>query len=380
MNGINQINTDKSLLELLFNLKNKQNTATRNIKQGTGLDTISISGEARQLVNTNKSSGSSANTTLDKSINLQSYLDETDEINQESIANAGDSIKSHNSYASKSKAYRAALNDKYTKLVSTAKQHSDPESYIYQKYYNQSCSWYETGLLEKERQIAYNYEMNVLENGQIRNIKMGDSLFRNLKESTVTDTELDISFNRNMMNAQISNILQNNSITVPSDITLTYRVDPYSYYISVSGGEETLMKEIEQALNVGENGKNLYYHIRRCSIQDGAESEQTSEMGYKKYQLYHQVQNLTGLDISTLIEKDGTYFTEDGSDILDLVNQKVGESKDIPNTHKASMREWIAQMVSDVAKRGWNHIKDLSLEIDYQNNTLIDKYQKIQYG
>lgn len=76
MNGINQINTDKSLLELLFDLKNKQSKTIKSVKQGTGLDTISISGEARQLVNMNKSSGSSANTTLDKSIDLQSYLEE----------------------------------------------------------------------------------------------------------------------------------------------------------------------------------------------------------------------------------------------------------------------------------------------------------------
>jgi len=72
-------------LELLFNLKNKRSTTTKKVKQSTGLDTINISSEARQLVNTNKSSRSSANTTLDKSIDLQSYLDEADEINQESI-------------------------------------------------------------------------------------------------------------------------------------------------------------------------------------------------------------------------------------------------------------------------------------------------------
>lgn len=380
MKGINQIKSDTSLLELLFNVKNKQSTTTKNVKRSTGLDTISISSEARQLVNTNKTSGRSVNTTIDKSVDLQRYLDEAEEINQESIENAGDSIKSHNSYKSRTRAFQKALNDKYTKLVAIAKQHPDPASYIYQKYYNQSCSWYESDLLESERQIAYQYEMDVLSRGNVGGVSMNDSLFRNLKESTVSNTELEISFNRKMINSQIDNILKNNNISVPSDINLTYRVDPYSYYIFVSGGEETLMKEIEQALNVGENGKNLYYHIRRCSIQDGAESEQTSEIGYKKYQLYHQVQNLTGLDISSLIEKDGTYFTEDGINILDIVNQKIGESKEIPITHKASMREWIAQMVSDIAKRGWNYIKDLSLVIDYQNNTLIDKYQKIQYG
>lgn len=380
MKGINQIKTDTSLLELLFKVKNKQSTTTKNVKRSTDLDTVSISNEARQLVNTNKSSGRSVNTTTDKSIDLQSYLDEADEINQEAIENAGDSIKSYNSYASKSKAYRSALNDKYAKLVATAKQHANPSEYIYQKYYNQACSWYESDLLESERQIAYRYEMDVLNTGKVCGVKMGDSLFRNLEESTVADTELTISFNRNMINSQISNIIQKNNISVPSDITLTYSVDPYSYYITVSGGDATLMNQVEQALNVGENGKNLYYHIRKCSIQDGAESKQTSEIGYKKYQLYHQIQNITGLDISTLIEKDGSYYTEDGENILDIVTQKIGESIEIPDTHKASTRQWIAEMVSDIAKRGWNNISDLFLEIDYQNGTLIDKYQKIQYG
>ncbi|MFQ9572477.1 MAG: DUF4885 family protein [Roseburia hominis] len=53
----------------------------------------------------------------------------------------------------------------------------------------------------------------------------------------------------------------------------TFTVDPYSYEITVDGvDEETKIPGCKNALNVGDNGKNLYKHIYYCSTQDGCES------------------------------------------------------------------------------------------------------------
>ena len=57
------------------------------------------------------------------------------------------------------KAFRAALTEKYSKLVAEAKTHSNPENYIHSKYFDKSSEYYETNLTDTERRIAYNYEM-----------------------------------------------------------------------------------------------------------------------------------------------------------------------------------------------------------------------------
>ena len=62
--------------------------------------------------------------------------------------------------------------------------------------------------------------------------------------------------------------------------------------------------EMQNALNVGNNGKNLYKHIYYCSTQDGCESSQVTEESKMKYEAYHQVYSYTGW---TLEQYEGQY-------------------------------------------------------------------------
>lgn len=80
---------------------------------------------------------------------------------------------------------------------------------------------------------------------------------------------------------------------------------------------------MQNALNVGNNGKNLYKHIYYCSTQDGCESSQVTEESKMKYEAYHQVYSYTEYGLDKLEEKNGTYYTESGENILDLVDSAV---------------------------------------------------------
>jgi hypothetical protein len=62
---------------------------------------------------------------------------------------------------------------------------------------------------------------------------------------------------------------------------------------------------MQNALNVGNNGKNLYKHIYYCSTQDGCESSQVTEESKMKYEAYHQVYSYTGYGLGKLEEKMG---------------------------------------------------------------------------
>mgnify|MGYP000299690554 CR=1 FL=1 len=45
-----------------------------------------------------------------------------------------------------------------------------------------------------------------------------------------------------------------------------------------------------------------------------------------KYEAYHQVYSYTGYGLDKLEEKNGTYYTESGENILDLVDKAVEDS------------------------------------------------------
>ena len=345
-----RINANQSLLNVLFGQQQKaassQNTGCRGTR-----DTLTISASGKEKL-TKSTSGRTHNTSIDSSIDLKSYIASAKKTNQELIENAGAQINAKTSeYMSTGKAFRAALTEKYSKLAAEAKTHSNPENYIHSKYFDKSSEYYETNLTDTERRIAYNYEMQMCRTGKI-----------------------------NGVNSQISNILKQAGVDT-SSITkdCTFTVDPYSYEITVDGVDEETKMRMQNALNVGDNGKNLYKHIYYCSTQDGCESTQITKESKMKYEAYHQVYSYTGYELDKLEEKNGTYYTESGEDILDLVNHAVEDTGKVPKEYKQQMKNWIHDLVSTMSVKGWNNVSDMTLSILYGKGGLKDMKQLISY-
>lgn len=326
-------------------------------------------------------SGRTHNTSIDSSIDLKSYIASAKKTNQELIENAGTQINAKTSeYMSTGKAFRAALTEKYSKLAAEAKTHSNPENYIHSKYFDKSSEYYETNLTDTERRIAYNYEMQMCRTGKINGVNYQDSLFRGIEVDGDSVDSDKIQFERALVNSQISNILKQAGVDT-SSITkdCTFTVDPYSYEITVDGVDEETKVLMQNALNVGNNGKNLYKHIYYCSTQDGCESSQVTEESKMKYEAYHQVYSYTGYGLDKLEEKNGTYYTESGENILDLVDSAVESSGKVPKEFNQQMKNWIHDLVSTISTRGWNNVPDMTLSILYGKSGLKDMNQLITY-
>lgn len=289
-----RINANQSLLNVLFGQQQKaassQNTGCRGTR-----DTLTISASGKEKL-TKSTSGRTHNTSIDSSIDLKSYIASAKKTNQELIENAGTQINAKTSeYMSTGKAFRAALTEKYSKLAAEAKTHSNPENYIHSKYFDKSSEYYETNLTDTERRIAYNYEMQMCRTGKINGVNYQDSLFRGIEVDGDSVDSDKIQFERALVNSQISNILKQAGVDTSSiKEECTFTVDPYSYEITVDGVDEETKVLMQNALNVGNNGKILYKHIYYCSTQDGCESSQVTEESKMKYEAYHQVYSYTG--------------------------------------------------------------------------------------
>lgn len=377
----NQIQRNRTLLDIMFGRKVRNTKTNKNVQSGRR-DTVTISSEAQELSMKKSISGRTRNTSVDNTIDLQKYVDAARESNSAALENAGNEIDVNAvSYTDSSEAFRAALTDKYSKLAAEARTHSKPEEYIYGKYYDKGSQYYETNLTETERRIAYNYEMQMYKEGKIIGVSYEDSLFRGIDiYGDVKDNDR-IMFKRQTINRQISNILSGTGIdTAGISDTCTFTVDPYSYYISVDGVDDSLKQPMEQALNQGNNGKNLYKHILTCSTQDGCNSSQVSADSKLKFQAFQQVYEHTGLKLNELEERGGTYYTKDGEDIKELVRAAVDKSGTVPGDYKAQVKQWICGMISEISGKGWNNVADMKLSILFQSGRMIDTKQSIVYS
>jgi len=377
-----QVKNKQSLMDLLFNQEKKKHTISTKQKRTMGIDMVTISQEAQELSAVKRSAGRSLNTTVDSTIDLKSYIEEARKSNQEALDNAGTAIDVNAvTYTSETQALHAALTEKYSKLVEEAKTHSNPENYIEQKYFDQGSEYYETNLSDTERSTGYQNEKSMYENGKVIGVNMQDPLFRGVEVNGDVTDNTRIAFQRQEVNNQISNIFTSAG-TDKKDIsdTCSFSVDPYSYQITVNGVDDETKAAMEQALNVSENGKNLFKHIYNCSTQDGCNSTQVNKEAKTKYEAYQQVYGNTGLKLDELTEKKGTYYTSEGKNVLDIVNKNINESAEVPGNYKGQLKSWIQSLVSEISLKGWKNVSDMTLSILYSVNGLEDTSQSISFA
>ncbi len=166
---------------------------------------------------------------------------------------------------SKYEKYFKVLNEHYTKVNEENKRFPDPRQHIRDKYFNKRSPYYVTGLTETERRICEKAELCVLR-GEAPALNSGDPVI--LKKFGGCNMLVEgMEWNqkiRNEMNDAIHQALEENGIVIPENADLQFTVDPYDFFIRVSGVDGELARRIETALNQGENGYYLYEHISFC--------------------------------------------------------------------------------------------------------------------
>lgn len=354
-------------------------------------DSFTISSEAKKIRSSSRDYEQTDNIKFDRTVDIKAYFDKAICENQNNIENPRAEItRSCMGYVSDAQVYKQILTDKYRKLVDVAKQQADPQEYINQKYFYPNCEWFAADLTERERRIAYQNEISMLTKGTTAGVSFEDSFFR-INNITVTYEEAaasEISYRRRLLNAEVNEIFRKNNIHPGDDAVYTFEVDPYSYYITVKSGDALLKGEMEMALNVGNNGKNLWEQIYYFSTRSVAESTQISndEGGgegyarYKKYLAYQETYHWTGYKLNELREADGTYYTEDGKDITLLIRDAVWNDPEVPREFKADQVRFICDRVREVSEKGWHSIPDAVLAIAYTTASgFCDLYQKVSF-
>lgn len=183
------------------------------------------------------------------------------------------------------------------------------------------------------------------------------------------------AYNRQMINNQISNILDENGIKLDDEIT--FEIEPYDYKISAYGTDKETRLKIEEVLNKGENGVNLYTHIYYCSNEQN--STQLSDEGQLKRYVQNFVEEKTGYDLRECTKTDDDFITKDGKSIKQLLHDNVDNDK--TEIYKDEAKKACDGYINQVMKYDYNDGVDQKLRISYNSKTgLQDIMQDKGYG
>ncbi|WP_431793413.1 DUF4885 family protein [Bacillus altitudinis] len=287
-------------------------------------------------------------------------------------------IKSTNEVMTESDRRMKILDEKYGKINEQNKRFKDPQSHIYDKYRNPYSSYFRSDLTKVEREAAYTMEMSWARNNKGGQYDFNDAIFRNEKRYDPTQESVEKKLlNRQKVNEQLQALFSTNGLNIPKNANLTFTIDPNHFKLVVSGStDESLIKQIEDILNTSNNTRELFFHIMKSRNDD---STQFTPDSLAKFHLVNQIKTVTGYDLKDLSIVNGQFVTDTGANIFDIYKEELLKNPYTAENARIAASHYGAQLF-DLAKNGYDSIPDLVLSISYQNGSLQDIGQQVNYG
>ncbi|MHA4767487.1 DUF4885 family protein [Bacillus altitudinis] len=287
-------------------------------------------------------------------------------------------IKSTNEVMTESDRRMKILDEKYEKINEQNKRFKDPQSHIYDKYRNPYSSYFRSDLTKVEREAAYTMEMSWARNNKGGQYDFNDAIFRNEKRYDPTQESVEKKLlNRQKVNEQLQALFSTNGLNIPKNANLTFTIDPNHFKLVVSGStDESLIKQVEDILNTSNNTRELFFHIMKSRNDD---STQFTPDSLAKFHLVNQIKTVTGYDLKDLSIVNGQFVTDTGANIFDIYKEELLKNPYTAENARIAASHYGAQLF-DLAKNGYDSIPDLVLSIGYENGSLYDIGQKVNYG
>lgn len=160
--------------------------------------------------------------------------------------------------------YADTIREHYAKEHAENLTYDNPSLHIWDKYKNAESPDFRSDMSEDERAWAYDQELDMLSGG--KHLQMGNPYAFPAAGGppTLASAAMKaLAAARNQIDQSVQTLLAENGIDLADDTSFRLTVEQPGYSIKVSGLEdEALTEAIEQALNRGDNGKNLYNHLK----------------------------------------------------------------------------------------------------------------------
>ena len=181
------------------------------------------------------------------------------------------------------------------------------------------------------------------------------------------------------MDFQVSKLFEENDINIPSGVSLTFRSDLYTNRISVLGEiDDNLKQKMENVLNKDNNAAVLSLHIVQSASSSG-NSEQYSSEKSKLWNLADKIYSYTGYDMRDLEAREGSFFTKDGEDVLEKIEEDVRNATkgDTPTEQRAALG-MLRSNIKYFSEKGI-YKENAFTYIEFKDGHLLDVRQKYKY-
>ena len=109
------------------------------------------------------------------------------------------------------------------------------------------------------------------------------------------------------------------------------------------------------------------------------DSTQFTPDSLAKFHLVNQIKTVTGYNLKDLSIVNGHFVTDTGANIFDIYKEELLKNPYTAENARIAASHYGAQLF-DLAKNGYDSIPDLVLSISYQNGSLQDIGQQVNYG
>ena len=260
---------------------------------------------------------------------------------------------------------RRALDEKLADWASSVrkqcKTQADVHNYLSKKYFGTDDFAYTKRWDEPEKYAMFQNDYNAICFGTIGGGNLNDPRLNYTAGDWETYDAKQTSAKHESISLNMKNLLANNGIELGENDSLLISFNPYTLTANVTGLEDSsLQAQITSLLDSKNNAKNLMYYAMNLYSNNNEEA-------LNKFRAYSQVKEFTGLDLSSLILKDGEYFTSEGQSLYDLLKDGI-ENSSVGIEFKGTAYDYAKSLVDRVAEKGWNSISDLNVSIGYSKN------------
>lgn len=253
------------------------------------------------------------------------------------------------------------------------------ETAIYAKYFSRDSAY--SSYSDTEKRAMYANELNMTEYGCIRSerINIPDMLKDpHLNGEVTANSPTNTSaFNEKMLGAQIGNVLQNNGIDVSlfGGAEFMFAINGMTKKVSVSllgtdsksALDANMMKQITDALNTGDNGRNLFYNL----LYDVSRQSTLPKDQLAKWSLWSNFDKITGLDIRDFTQTEDGFVAKNGQSARDIFKEALKTTKHVPAEFKGMAYDYFCEQEKTALQYNMRATPDMTLAMRYQNGQAI---------
>lgn len=150
--------------------------------------------------------------------------------------------------------YSDAVREHYAQEHAGNLAFDNPKAHVWDKYKNAESPYFRAGLSEDERAWAYDHELDLLNSGGKHMQLTNPYAFPGGAPTLESAAMQEVQACREQVGQSVQDLLAQNDIELPADAFFRLTVDS-KHTIRVSGLDEKLTASVEEALNIGDNGK-----------------------------------------------------------------------------------------------------------------------------